>query len=87
VGYATANDGESIFSKDSGISNPVVFSRGWPLNRDAWGPQMVHLASHRAVLRELVRDARLNVYEGASHGLFATHVEQFNRDLLDFIKS
>ena len=28
-----------------------------------------------------------NVDEGASHGLFATHVENLNRDPLDFIKS
>ena len=30
--------------------------------------------------------AELKVYPGASHGLFATHTEQFNADLLDFVK-
>jgi non-heme chloroperoxidase len=35
---------------------------------------------------QIVRSAELKVYPGASHGLFATHTEQFNRDLLEFIK-
>jgi non-heme chloroperoxidase len=34
----------------------------------------------------LVDHAELTVYPGASHGLFATHIEQSNADLLDFIK-
>ena len=29
--------------------------------------------------------AAVKVYPGASHGLFATHTEQFNGDLLDFV--
>ncbi len=37
--------------------------------------------------RELVEGAELKVYPGAPHGLFATHAEQFNADLLDFIKA
>ena len=35
---------------------------------------------------ELVRDATLKVYPGAPHGLFATHKEQFNADLLAFLE-
>jgi non-heme chloroperoxidase len=34
----------------------------------------------------IVRDAELNVYPGAPHGLFQTHKEQFNGDLLTFVK-
>ena len=34
-----------------------------------------------------VPGAELKVYPGASHGLFATHTEQFNADLLDFVRS
>jgi non-heme chloroperoxidase len=34
---------------------------------------------------ELVADATLKVYPGAPHGLFATHKDQFNADLLAFI--
>jgi non-heme chloroperoxidase len=36
---------------------------------------------------ELVNDATLKEYPGAPHGLFATHKDQFNTDLLDFISS
>ena len=31
--------------------------------------------------------AELKVYPGAPHGLFATHADQFNADLLDFVKT
>jgi non-heme chloroperoxidase len=36
---------------------------------------------------KLVRGATLKVYPGAPHGLMATHQEQFNADLLAFIKA
>jgi non-heme chloroperoxidase len=36
---------------------------------------------------ELVKRGTLEVYPGAPHGLTATHREQFNADLLAFIKS
>ena len=35
---------------------------------------------------ELAPHATLKIYEGAPHGLMATHTERFNADLLDFIK-
>ena len=35
---------------------------------------------------KLVKNATLKVYQGAPHGLTATHQEQFNADLLAFIK-
>jgi non-heme chloroperoxidase len=35
---------------------------------------------------KIVTDAELNVYPGAPHGLFQTHKEQFNGDLLTFVK-
>lgn len=36
---------------------------------------------------ELIRDARLKVYPGASHGLCSTHKNQISKDLLDFLQS
>jgi non-heme chloroperoxidase len=36
---------------------------------------------------ELVKDATLKVYPGAPHGLFATHKDRFNADLLDFLRT
>ncbi|MDO0925240.1 alpha/beta hydrolase [Streptomyces sp. TG1A-8] len=35
---------------------------------------------------ELIPDSRLLTYEGAAHGLFATHAERLNADLLAFVK-
>ncbi len=35
---------------------------------------------------ELVEGSRFIAYEGAAHGLFATHAERLNEDLLAFVK-
>ena len=35
---------------------------------------------------KMIKDARLEVYKGAPHGLMSTHKEQFNSDLLEFAK-
>ena len=47
----------------------------------------IDASARRAV--ELVKDATLKVYAGASHGLaqVAPHKDQFNADLLDFIRT
>jgi pimeloyl-ACP methyl ester carboxylesterase len=34
---------------------------------------------------QLIRHSELKIYDGAPHGLFLTHAEQVNRDLLNFI--
>ena len=49
--------------------------------------QIVPIGASAHLTAQIVADVELKVYPGASHGLFATHAEQFNRDLLEFIKS
>ncbi|WP_353065637.1 alpha/beta hydrolase [Tunturibacter psychrotolerans] len=37
----TVKDGTTIYYKDWGTGQPIVFSHGWPLTADAWDAQMV----------------------------------------------
>jgi non-heme chloroperoxidase len=49
-------DDTTIFYKDWGTGQPVVFSHGWPLNADAWDQQLWFAASHG--LRAIAHDRR-----------------------------
>src|SRR5260370_29700175 len=50
----TTKDGTTIFDKDGGTGQPVVFSHGWPLNADAWDDQTFFVASrgYRAIAHD-----------------------------------
>jgi len=52
----TAKDGATIFYKDWGAGQPVVFSHGWPLNADAWDEQLFFMASNG--FRAIAHDRR-----------------------------
>jgi non-heme chloroperoxidase len=42
----TTKDGVTIFFKDWGSGQPIVFSHGWPLSADDWDNQMMFFLSH-----------------------------------------
>jgi len=42
----TTKDGVSIFYKDWGSGQPIVFSHGWPLSADDWDAQMMFFLNH-----------------------------------------
>jgi non-heme chloroperoxidase len=48
--------------------------------------QIVPIDDSGRLAVDIVEDAELKVYPGAPHGLFQTHKEQFNGDLLAFVK-
>src|SRR6266852_4367491 len=50
----TTRDSTTIFYKDWGTGQPVVFSHGWPLTADAWDDQTFFLASrgYRAIAHD-----------------------------------
>ena len=49
--------------------------------------QIVPIRSSALLAEKLVRNARLVVYEGGSHGICTTEKHRINADLLSFIKS
>jgi non-heme chloroperoxidase len=49
--------------------------------------QIVPIADSALLSSKLVKGATLKIYPGAPHGLMSTHKEQFNADLLSFLRS
>jgi non-heme chloroperoxidase len=48
--------------------------------------QIVPFANSAALSVKLLKRGTLKVYRGAPHALTATHRDQFNKDLMSFIK-
>jgi non-heme chloroperoxidase len=49
--------------------------------------QIVPIGASSLLSSKIVKDATLKIYPGAPHGLTSTHQEQFNADLLSFLRS
>jgi non-heme chloroperoxidase len=60
------------------IDRPVLILHG---DQDVSAP--LEITGRRTALG--IRGAVLKVYAGAAHGLFATHMDQVNRDILEFM--
>ena len=72
---------ETDFTEDlQAITVPILFLHG---EDDQIVP--IENSAHKAI--KLVRDGTLKTYSGLSHGLFATHPEIVNADLLAFIRA
>src|SRR5207344_3599179 len=70
----TTKDGTSIFYKDWGKGQPVVFSHGWPLSADAWDEQLFFFASkgYRAIAHDRRGHGRSSQpWNGNDMGTFA----------------
>ena len=79
----TTQDGTRIFFKDWGEGRPVVFSHGWPLNSDAWEPQMVFLAHNG--YRAIAHDRRGHGRSGQPSG--GNDMDTYADDLAAFIET
>jgi non-heme chloroperoxidase len=78
----TTRDGTSVFYKDQGKGQPIVFSHGWPLSADAWDAQMVFFGQQG--FRVIAHDRR-------SHGRSdqtwdGNHMDQYADDLADLFE-
>lgn len=72
---------ETDFTEDlKAITVPVLFMHGED-------DQIVPIANSAYKAIKLVKDGTLKAYPGLSHGLFATHPEVINPDLLAFIRA
>jgi len=95
-------DGATLFYKDWGTGQPIVFSHGWPLTADETDftedlekidiPVLIMHGDDDQIVpigasAKLIRNSTLKVYPGYPHGMATTHPEVINSDLLAFFRS
>jgi non-heme chloroperoxidase len=80
--FLTTKDGTSIFYKDWGTGQPVVFSHGWPLNADSWDPQARLVAENG--FRAIAHDRRGHGRSGQPWG--GNDLDAYADDLAELIE-
>ncbi|PSJ43409.1 alpha/beta fold hydrolase [Allosphingosinicella deserti] len=78
----TTQDGTTIFYKDWGAGQPIVFSHGWPLAGDAWDHQMMFFGT---------RGFRVIAHDRRGHGRseqtwHGNNMDQYADDLSDLLE-
>jgi len=49
--------------------------------------QIVPIGASALLSSKLIKNARLEIYKGAPHGMCSTHKDQVNADLLSFVRA
>jgi alpha-beta hydrolase superfamily lysophospholipase len=78
----TTKDGTTIFYKDWGSGQPILFSHGWPLSADAWDGQMLFFGQ---------QGYRVIAHDRRSHGRSdqtwdGNNMDQYADDLAELIE-
>src|SRR5215470_1599351 len=71
--FIVTRDGASLFYKDWGKGEPVLFVHSWALNSDMWQYQMVHLAG---------QGLRCVAYDSRGHGRSSDPGQGYDYDTL-----
>ncbi|WP_187973401.1 alpha/beta fold hydrolase [Aquibium microcysteis] len=82
MGTITTKDGTTIFYKDWGSGQPILFSHGWPLSGDAWDAQMLFFGQNG--YRVIAHDRR--GHGRSSQPWDGNDMDQYADDLAELIE-
>ena len=79
----TTSDGATLFYKDEGSGQPILFSHGWPLSADAWDSQLLFFGQ---------QGYRVVAHDRRSHGRSSqtwdgNHMDRYADDLAELIEA